>query len=68
MSLKRNTTTPESKKLWEGVDRTAARVDAWPDWMKGVVPATTVQQIQTEAKPQVVRAEKAKAPLQKKAD
>lgn len=35
MPIKRNTKTEESRKFWEGVDRTAARVDAWPAWMKG---------------------------------
>jgi len=33
--LKRDTSTPESKAFWEGVDKTAERVDNWPDWMKG---------------------------------
>lgn len=37
MGLKRNNATEASKQFWEGVDRTAARVDAWPSWMKGEV-------------------------------
>lgn len=42
--LRRNLTTPESRAFWAGVDKTAARVDAWPDWMKGLVarPEVTI--------------------------
>lgn len=35
--LKRNTSTEESRKFWDGVDRTAARVDSWPAWMRGEI-------------------------------
>lgn len=35
MPLKRNNATDESRQFWENVDKTAARVDAWPGWMEG---------------------------------
>jgi ribonuclease HI len=40
--IKRNLSTPASRAFWRGVDATAARVDAWPDWMKGVMPKPKV--------------------------
>lgn len=35
MKIKRNLETEESRKVWENVDRAAARVAAWPSWMRG---------------------------------
>jgi len=35
--LKRNLATEESRNFWDAVDRIAARVDAWPAWMRGEI-------------------------------
>jgi len=37
MPLKKNKADRESKQFWEYVERTAAEVETWPDWKKGIV-------------------------------
>ena len=35
MKMEKSMRTPEDKRFWEFVDKTAREVEAWPQWMKG---------------------------------
>jgi hypothetical protein len=34
--IKRNTSTPEQKKMWRSAERASEQVETWPDWKTGL--------------------------------
>lgn len=42
--LVRNMDTPESRKFWEDVERTAAEVRTWPDWKRAGINESSTRE------------------------